>query len=91
MLPSPQKYGGGTFFQYMLFIGGQTFLGKFSGGVILHGEANDLMMPRGGGSFISVNAISINLNAVNLRYFPQRWDIHLKIILQSYGRIYLLD
>ena len=70
---SPSKIWEDFFFLKKLFIGEQTFLGKFMGRLFYIGS-NDQIMQEGRKSF--TNTSSSNLNSVNLKNFPAHGGRH---------------
>ena len=64
---SPQKIWEDFSLFVKLFVGEQTFLGKFMGGSFFMGS-DDQIMQDGRKSF--TNAFSSNLNSVNPKIFP---------------------
>ena len=64
---SPLKYGGGNFFQKILFMGRQILWVTFIGGLFYMGGLIIRTYQWGG---VSQNAFSSNLNTVYLKSFP---------------------
>ena len=59
----------GDFFSKTCFSLGTNFVGKLYKEIVLHGGTNDQ------GKGVSQNAFSINLNTVNLKFFPNHGGI----------------